>query len=63
MGWTLDYQGYLGISYPSLKLSLKLTLSQETWSLSVKCKLNIPTIVLCITLIVVVAGCARRPRL
>ena len=60
----MDYQGDLGITCPSLKWSCILMLSQGIRSLSMKCTLTILTIILCVTLVVViVAGCAGRPRL
>ena len=61
--WTLDYKWYLGISYSNIDQSCKLIISQEIGSLNMECKLTISTIILCVTLVVVVAGCAGRPRL
>ena len=59
----MDHKGNLGISYSNLNKSCKLKISQEIRSLSNKYELTQSTIILCVTLVVVVAGCAGRPRL
>ena len=61
--WTLDYKWCLSISYYNLNQSCKLIISHEIRSLSIKCELTRSTITLCVTMVVVVAGCAGRPRL